>query len=206
MQILQGLCLEHPYVVKPNTWFTVAPESGSKNLPAITGALNVYKTGTTLLASLNVYKTSHIDRRAFDAATSNPHIGDADALEAPLEGLVRLEVLPVLGRRRRPDDTQVPAGQRGLEQVCCVHVAPARGAGADEQVHLVDEEHGLRVGLRLADDGLEALLELAPQRGARHEQAQVERPDAGAAEALGHVPASESSDAPSILLAGSSSS
>ena len=54
MQILQGLCLEHPYVVKPNTWFTVAPESGSKNLPAITGALNVYKTGslaTTLLVS-----------------------------------------------------------------------------------------------------------------------------------------------------------
>ena len=60
MQILQGLCLEHPYLVKPNTWFTVAPESGSKNLPAITGALNVYKTGTTLLASLNVYKTDSL--------------------------------------------------------------------------------------------------------------------------------------------------
>ena len=92
---------------------------------------------------------------------------DEDRLEAPLEGGVLLDVLAVLVERRRADRVELAAGEHRLEQVGGVHRALGR-AGADDRVQLVDEQDDPAVGvLDLLEDGLEALLELAAELGAR---------------------------------------
>ena len=98
---------------------------------------------------------------------------DDDRLEATLEGAVLLDVLAVLVERGGPDGLDLAARQRRLEHVGGVDRALG-GAGADEGVELVEEEHDV---LRLADllhDRLEPLLELAAILGAGHEGAEVE--------------------------------
>ena len=47
----------------------------------------------------------------------NGRLADEDRLEAPLEGRVLLDVLPVLVERRRADAAQLAAGEHRLEQV-----------------------------------------------------------------------------------------
>ncbi len=116
---------------------------------------------------------------------------DQHRLEAPLERGVLLDVLAVLVERRRADRVQLAAGEHRLQQVGGVHRAFGR-AGADDRVQLVDEQDDLALGvLDLLQDGLEALLELAPELGAGDERAQVERDDALVLEALGHVAADD---------------
>ena len=75
--------------------------------------------------------------RLFDA-----RLLDHDGLEAALEGGVALDVLAVVVERGRADALQLAAGQRGLEDVRGVDGAFG-GAGADEHVHLVDEQHAV---------------------------------------------------------------
>ena len=110
-----------------------------------------------------------------------------DGLEPALERRVLLDVLLVLVERRRADAVQLAARQRGLQQVGRVHGALG-GARADHGVQLVDEEDDL--ALRVLDGlehGLEPLLELAAVLRAGDERAHVERHDALALEAFGHV-------------------
>ena len=64
---------------------------------------------------------------------------DVDRLEAPGEGRVLLDIFLVFIERGRPDAVQFAACERRLEQVGGVHGA-LRLAGADEGVHLVDEQ------------------------------------------------------------------
>ena len=91
-----------------------------------------------------------------------------DGLEAPLEGGVLLDVLAVLVERGRAHAAQLAAREGGLEHVGGVHRALG-GARAHEGVELVDEADDLAVGLGdLAEDGLQAILELAAVLGARH--------------------------------------
>ena len=107
--------------------------------------------------------------------------------EAPLERGVLLDVLAVLVERGRADRAQLTAGEHGLEQVGRVDRA-LRRARADDRVQLVDEEDDAAVGRGdLLEHGLEALLELAAVLRAGQQRPQVERPDAAALEALGHV-------------------
>ena len=107
--------------------------------------------------------------------------------EAPLERRVLLDVLAVLVERRRADRAQLAAREHRLEQVGGVDRALG-GAGADDRVQLVDEEDDAAVGRGdLLEHGLEALLELAAVLRAGQQRAEVERPDAAALEALGHV-------------------
>ena len=70
-------------------------------------------------------------------------LADEDRLEAPRERGVLLDVLAVLVERRRADAVEFAAGERRLQEVRGVH-RPVRLAGADERVHLVDEEDDLR--------------------------------------------------------------
>ena len=65
---------------------------------------------------------------------------DHHRLEAPLEGGVALDVLAVLVERGRADALQLAARQRRLEDVGGVDRAFG-GAGADQRVQLVDEQH-----------------------------------------------------------------
>ena len=108
-------------------------------------------------------------------------------LEPPLQGGVLLDVLAVLVQGGGADAAQVAPGQGRLEQVGGVHAASG-GAGAHQQVQLVDEQDDLALALLdLLDDALEPLLELAPVLGARHQGAHVQGHEAHALEVLGHV-------------------
>ena len=118
-------------------------------------------------------------------------LADEDRLEAPLERSVLLDVLAVLVERGRADAAELAAREHRLEQVGGVDGALGR-AGADDRVQLVDEEHDLALGVRdLGEHGLQPLLELAAVLRPGEERADVERPDALALEALGHVAADD---------------
>ena len=86
-----------------------------------------------------------------------------------------------------PTQCSCAAGQCGLEQVGGIHGA-VRAAGADQRMHLVDEQDDLAVArLDLAEHGLQPLLELAAIFGPGDERAHVERQHLLVLQALRHV-------------------
>ena len=107
-------------------------------------------------------------------------------LEAPLERTVLLDVLPVLGRRRRADAADLAARQRRLEDVRRVERAFGR-TGADQRVQLVDEHDDVRVLGQLLHDRLQALFELTAVLGAGDDQRDVEREEPLVGEEMRHV-------------------
>ena len=64
---------------------------------------------------------------------------DQDRLETPGQSRVLLDMLAVFVERGRADAVQLAARQRRLQQVGRIHRA-VRLAGADQRVHLVDEQ------------------------------------------------------------------
>ena len=70
-----------------------------------------------------------------------------DRLEAPRQRRVLLDVLLVFVERGGADAMQFAARQRGLEQIGSVHGAVGL-AGADQRVHLVDEQNDAAVRRR----------------------------------------------------------
>ena len=108
-----------------------------------------------------------------------------DALEAPLQRAVFLDVLAVLIKRGRADALHLAAAERGLEHVRCVDRALG-GAGTHEGMQLVDEDDHILTLRDLLHDGLEARLELAAVFRAGDERAQVERHHPLAGQNLGH--------------------
>ena len=102
---------------------------------------------------------------------------DQHGLETALQGRVALDVLAVLVQRGGADALQLAARQGRLEDVGGVDRAFG-GAGADQRVQLVDEEHAVAGALNLLDDLLEALFELAAVLGAGDERADVQRQQA----------------------------
>ena len=82
---------------------------------------------------------------------------------------------------------QLAAGERGLEQVGGIHRAVGL-AGADQRVHLVDEQDDAAGRRRdLLQHGLQPLLELAAIFRAGDQRAHVEREQLLVLEAVGHV-------------------
>ena len=116
---------------------------------------------------------------------------DAHRREAALECRVLLDVLAVLVERGRADAAKLTAGQHRLQQVRGIDGAFGR-AGTDDRVQLVDEEdHPAVALLDLGEDGLQALLELAPVLGAGEQRADIERPDGPILQPVGHVAADD---------------
>ena len=114
-------------------------------------------------------------------------LADEHRLEAPLERGVLLDMLAIFVERGRADDVQLAARQRRLEQVAGVHRAFAL-AGADQRVHLVDEQDDVAGRLLdLVDHALQPLLELAAIFGAGDQRAHVERQQFAVLEAVGDV-------------------
>ena len=111
---------------------------------------------------------------------------DLDRLEAALERAVLLDVLAVLGGRRRADAADLAARQRRLQDVRRVERAFGR-AGADQRVQLVDEDDDVRVVGQLLHDRLEALFELTAVLRAGDDQRDVEREDALVRQEVRHV-------------------
>ena len=80
----------------------------------------------------------------------------------------------------------VPEDKRRLEQVRRIHRAAGGGAGADHGVDLVDEQDRAGIGLKLLDDLLEPLLEIAAIARAGKQRAHVEREHGRVAQHVGH--------------------
>ena len=112
---------------------------------------------------------------------------DEHRLEAPRQRGVLLDVLAVFVERGRADAMQLAAGERGLQQVGGVHRAVGL-AGADDGVHLVDEQDDAAARRRhLLQHGLEPLLELAAVFRAGDQRAHVEREQLLVLQAVRHV-------------------
>ena len=96
-------------------------------------------------------------------------------------------MLAVFIERGRADAMQFAARERGLEQVGRIHRAIGL-AGADQRMHLVDEQDDLAV--RAGDfvqHRFQALFELAAIFRAGNERAEIERQQALVLQALRHV-------------------
>ena len=114
-------------------------------------------------------------------------LGHEHRLEAPRQRRVLLDMLLVLIERGRADAVQLAARERRLEQVGRIHRA-VRLAGADQRVHLVDEQDDAAVrGRHLVEHGLEPLLELAAVFRAGDQRAHVEREQLLVLQALRHI-------------------
>jgi len=128
----------------------------------------------------------------FEALQNEPRLldgglRDVDLLKTPRERAIFLEVTAVLLERRRADAAQFPRRERGLQQIGRIHASAARGAGADDRVDLVDEEHGAVELLERFDDALEALFEVAAVACAGEERSQIERVDARGLQRVRHL-------------------
>jgi uncharacterized membrane protein YgdD (TMEM256/DUF423 family) len=113
-------------------------------------------------------------------------LADVDRLEPALEGGVLLDVLAVLLGRGGTNDLNLTTRERRLQDGGRVDGALGR-TSANDGVDLVDEEDVVGVVLKLCDNLLHALLELAAILGSRHERRHVERPDLLATQDVGHV-------------------
>ena len=102
---------------------------------------------------------------------------DEDALEAPLQRRILLEILLVLLQRRRTDDLHLATRKGRLQDVRGIERA-FRCARPDERVHLVDEEDHLAALHDLVDDALQAFLKLTAILRARHESCHRQGHDA----------------------------
>ena len=105
-------------------------------------------------------------------------------LKATRQRVVFLYDGSVLLPRRRTNATQFTGCQSRLENGRRVERPAGGGAGANNGVHLVDEEHGITAGLvERRHDGLQPFFKIAAITRARRERAHVERVDDGVAQA-----------------------
>ena len=95
-------------------------------------------------------------------------------METALKGAVLLDVFTVFVDGRSADALQFAARQSGLEHIGGVEGALG-AAGADDGVQLVDEDYNVWILLQFVEDRLDALLELAPVLGARHNTTHIKR-------------------------------
>ena len=114
-------------------------------------------------------------------------LDDVDLLEAPRQRAILLEDAAVFLERGRTDAAQFARRQRRLDQVGRIHGAAAGGAGADDGVDLVDEQHRAGDLLHRGQHRLQALLEVAAVLGAGDQRAKVERVDHRVGQHVGHV-------------------
>ena len=97
-----------------------------------------------------------------------------DRLETALQRGIPLHVFMILADRRRADHLQLAAGKRGFQDIGGID-GPLRAAGADQGMHLIDEEDDIAVLRHLADHLLDPLLKLAAVLGARDHPGKIKR-------------------------------
>ena len=114
-------------------------------------------------------------------------LGDVDFLEAPRQGAILLEDAAELLEGGRADATDLTGRQQRLEQVGRIHHATGGRTGADDGVDLVDEQDRLRALAQLAEQRLEALLEVAAVLGTGQQRAEIEGVDHALRQQVGHL-------------------
>mmetsp|Transcript_33134 Transcript_33134/g.72240 ORF Transcript_33134/g.72240 Transcript_33134/m.72240 type:complete len:942 (-) Transcript_33134:128-2953(-) len=119
-------------------------------------------------------------------AVINGGLGHNDGLETTLKSGILLNVLAVLVKSGRADALQLATGKGRLQDVGSVDGALGR-TGADESVHLVDDQDDVIGLLDLVHELLQALLELTTVLGARNQQTHVQGDNLLALDGLGHV-------------------
>ena len=119
-------------------------------------------------------------------------LGHEDRLKTAFQGGVLLHILLVFVEGRRPDGLELSPGQGGLENVGGVH-GPLRRAGADDGMHLIDEEDDLPFTLEnLLHHGLQPLLELASELRPRQEGSHVQGEDSLVLQRVGNIAVDDS--------------
>ena len=108
-------------------------------------------------------------------------------LEAARQGRVFFEDAAVFGKRGGANALELPAGERGLEQVAGIHGAAAGRACANQCVDFVNEKNGLGLVAQGLEHGFKALLEVATVLGACQQRAHIECVHFGIGQHLGHV-------------------
>ena len=111
---------------------------------------------------------------------------DVDWLEASLEGGVLLDVLAILVDRGGTHRLELATGQHRLQDRGGVD-GTLCGTGTHERVDLVDEQDDVATGADLLEHLLQALLEVTPVAGTRHQRAEVKRVELLVGQCLGHV-------------------
>ena len=125
--------------------------------------------------------------RRIEIGVLDGRLVDEHRLEAAGERGVLLDMLAVFVERGGADAMQLAARQRRLQQVRRVHRAVGL-AGADQRVHLVDEQDDAAGGGRdFRKHGLQPLLELAAIFRAGDQRAHVERHQLLVLKRLRHV-------------------
>ena len=113
-------------------------------------------------------------------------LAHVDGLEATLEGRVLLHVLAVFVERGGADDLDLAAREGRLHDGGGIEAALGR-AGADQGVHLVDEQNDVAVVADLLEHALQAVLKLAAVLGAGHQGGDIEHVDLLADQDVGHL-------------------
>ena len=116
--------------------------------------------------------------------------GHLDRLEPALQGGVLLDVLAVFIEGGGADGLELAASQHGFEDAGGVD-GPLSGAGTDEGVDLVNEQHDVAPGLDLLEHLLQAFLKVTAVPRAGHQRAQIERVDLLVAQGLGDITAND---------------
>ena len=111
---------------------------------------------------------------------------DRHGLEPALERGVLFDVLAVFVERRRTDDLDLAARERGLQDVRRVHRALGV-ARADEVVYLIDDEDDVAKLLDLFDEALHTALKLAAELRPGDERRQIHQIDLFALQLVGDI-------------------
>ena len=107
--------------------------------------------------------------------SSHRRLADVDLLKAPFQRRIFFHSFAVLVQRRRADAAQLAARQGGLEHIRCIHGAFG-GAGADQCMQLIDEQHDLAVGLGdFLQNRFEPVFKLAAELRPGDQGAEIQR-------------------------------
>eukprot|EP01132_Coremiostelium_polycephalum_P016380 gene16379-biopygen8373 len=114
-------------------------------------------------------------------------LGHIHFLEAARQGAVFFEDPAEFLERGRTDATDIARRQQRLEQVRRIHHATGSRTGTDDGVDFVNEQDRLRAFFQLAEQRLEALLEIATVLGPGEQCAQVKGVDDAVGQQVGHL-------------------
>ncbi len=112
---------------------------------------------------------------------------DIDLLEAPHQGAVLFEILPIFLVGGRADAAQRARRQSWLQQVRGIHRTARCRPGTNHRMNFIDEENRLGMGFDFLHHLLEALLEITAIPRPREQRPHIQRINRGIGQHIRHV-------------------